>query len=166
METLYDMIKENAEGKGEEMMWQSVSLISNTVDAELNPKAKDKLMRDVYALMNNGHYNEDFAKKDVEKMYYKDSEGQKHFAPYFNIEHSKALYESVKEKIPNYNEWDFFVTLNMIVSDYHNLMCMWFPEDTEDSREKKYVELSLNFLDDEDNPLGHTKIWSYFNNNK
>ena len=59
-----------------------------------------------------------------------------------------------------YNRWDFDVTMNMIKSDYYPLLRKWFPEDK--NLDDKIVELTINWLNDDDNPFGDAKIWCYF----
>ena len=160
METIYELIKKNSVGKGEDIMWKSTAIISDAVEHDMSEDAKKKLYNDLYGLMSNGHYNEDMALCDVEKMYYEDSGGSKHYAPYLTAPAVKEEYNKIASKINEYNEWDFYVTLHMIVSDYHNLMERWFPEDSQEERIEKYVELAVNWLDDDDWPE-NDRIWAY-----
>ena len=147
------MIETYGKGRGESKMWESVAVISDAVEKEMDEKAKDHLMRKVYCVMSGGHYNEEFAKEDVAKMYYTDMSGNKHYAPYFSPERINILYNNVH----------FCVTMNMIESDYAHLVSMWFPDASEEEKEKRYVELALNWLEDEDNPFGQDNVWKYFN---
>ena len=95
------------------------------------------------------------------KPYYVDSEGQKHYAPYWTDAEVEEIYKLNKSSIPDaYNLFDFMVTLNMIKSDYHNIVEGWFEGA---DNEKRYIELAINWLDDDDNPFGEEKVWKYFN---
>ena len=80
---LYDLIKKYGEGRGEAMMWKAVSVISDAVDSYMPEEEKDALVRRVYGEMSDGHYNEEFAREDIKKMYYTDRDGNKHYAPYW-----------------------------------------------------------------------------------
>ena len=141
-------------------MWKSTKLISDAIEAEMPKEAADKLKRDIYALMCGGHFNEMFAKEAVSKMYYEDENGERLYAPYWTESAVREVYESVKDSIPRYGFWDFFVTLHMIASDTHALIVEWFPEEGSEEREARYVQLSVNWLRDADWPT-HTKIWDY-----
>ena len=157
------MIETYGKGRGEGKMWESVAVISDAVEKDMDAEAKKRLMRKVYCVMSGGHYNEDFAKEDVAKMHYKDSNGKTHHAPYFTDEKVASVYEKVKGNISAYNMWDFYVVMNMVVSDYTNLLSLWHPDASETTREKHYIELALNWLNDDDNPYGKEKAWKYFN---
>lgn len=160
--TLYDIIKSNSNGKGEGLMWSSVELISKFVDEHMDESDKDKLMCKVFGLMSGGHYNEEFAEKQISKMYYQDKGGRKHKAPYWSEEEVEDIYEEIKSRIPSYNLYDFIVTMNMKGSDEWYLIHSWFPDITPDQFTKKVAESALNWLMDEDWPT-KSKIWDYFN---
>ena len=157
------MIETYGKGRGEGKMWESVSLISETVEKELSTEAKKHLLRKIYCVMNGGHYNEEFAREDVGKMYYKDANGKTHYAPYFTDEKVATIYERVKGNIPAYNMWDFYVAMNMVASDNWCMLTRWFPDASEATMEKHFIEMTLNWLNDEDNPYGKEKIWKYLN---
>lgn len=158
------MIKKYGEGKGADMMWKSVAMISDYVDSYMDEETKHSLMRDIYGLMSSGHYNEEFAIEDVQKMYYVSPDGEKHFAPYWTPAQVKQVYESVKRSIPaEYGFWDFYVALQMMKADNCPLLRKWFPNATDAEIEAKLIELAANYLNDEDSPAGHEKVWSYLN---
>lgn len=159
---LYDITKKYGEGKGESTMWSTLSLVSDAVDT-LPHAEKEALVRKVYGVMSGKHYNEEFAKEDIAKMYYKDDQGVKHYAPYWPDSDLRALYEEHIDEIPGYNLWDWMVVMNMIKSDNCNVLSEWFPDDDEDMRNEHIVRLALNWLQDEDNPFGSSKAWCYFN---
>lgn len=70
-----------------------------------------------------------------------------------------SVYNIHKKRLTNdYNKWDFVVTMNMIKSDMYPLLKSWFPE--EKDFKDKIIELSINWLNDEDYP--DHKIWNYF----
>ena len=160
MNSLYETIKKYGSGKGEEMMWKSVSLISKAVDEKMEEKDKERLVSDVYALMSGKHYDEEYAMKCVSTMYYTDKQGVKHFAPYWTREQVKPFFDSAKAEIPEYNCWDYFVTFNMVASDNWNLYHKWWPDITAEQFAVKIAEATLNWLKDEDKK-DTSRIWDY-----
>lgn len=68
--TLYELILTYGKDKGEDVMWQSTKVISEYVSPmeHTNKKEYWALMRKVFGIMSGGHYNEEFAKHDVEEM--------------------------------------------------------------------------------------------------
>ena len=161
---LYELTKKYGEGKGEDTMWATLAIVSDAVEAVMTEPEKDALVRKVYGVMSGKHYNEDFAREDISKMYYVDKNGVKHYAPYWSDDLIREVYNKHKAEIPEYNCWDFAVALNMSRADNHNLLLEWFPDNNEQELDKKMVELSLNWLNDPDNPYHKSKIWCYLNN--
>ena len=67
---LYDIIAKYGKGKGEPIMWESTKIISDFIAPMKDTNKEDYwcLMRKVYGVMSNGHYNEEFAEHDVAQM--------------------------------------------------------------------------------------------------
>ena len=165
--TLYEMIKKYGTGKGEDMMWKTLRVISDHIDDSMDDEHVQHLMRDLYGEMSDGHYNQEYAEEDVKKMYYTDDNGKRHYAPYWSEEQSKTVYESVKRSLPGeYNCWDFYVALNMVKSDNCPILRKWFPNLQENELEAKVIELAISWLNDDDNPYGTEKVWGYLNGNR
>ena len=165
MNSLYETIKKYGTGNGEAMMWKSVELISEAVDKSMPEAAKERLVADVYGLMSGGHYNEEYAMRCVSGMYYIDGNGTKRYAPYWTKEQVGTFFADVSEEIPDYNEWDYFVTFNMLASDNWVLFHEWWPGISAEDFAQKIAELSLTWLSDKD-WKGSTKIWDYMHLNK
>jgi len=162
--TLYEQTKKYGSGKGEAAMWETVRTVSDAFEKFLSDEEKTAVMRKIYNAINGGHYNEEYALEDVKKMYYVDKEGNKRYAPYWSVEEVKNVYSAIKASLPpEYNFWDFYVTLQMIKSDYCPLITKWFAGEEMPDREEKIVELAVCWLKDEDNPFGKEKIWRYLN---
>lgn len=161
--TLFDLVKKYGEGGSEDTMWKTLALVSNAIESTMTAAEKNSLIRKVYGVMSGKHYNEEFAREDIAKMYYEDEEGEKRYGPYWPDEALRSLYEHYKSEIPDYNCWDWAVTMNMIKSDYCSLIKDWFPRLDNDEKTEKIVQLALTWLKDEDNPYGTSKIWCYFN---
>ena len=123
---------------------------------------KELLIKKVYYLLNGCHYDEEFAKAAVAKMYYLDGK-EKVYAPYWMQGEIEKLYDKVKNGIDDYNLWDFYVTMNMIMSDNYPLLIKRYPESSKDEKTNIILEDSINYLNDEDNPFGTEKIWGYLN---
>ena len=161
--TLYDLTRKYGAGQGEAMMWKAVAVISDAVDSYMPEEEKDALVRKVYGEMSGGHYNEEFAREDVKRMYYTDRNGEKHYGPYWTEDALTSIYRQHKNEIPGYNCWDFMVTMTMAKSDMYPIITAWFPELTDDGVNEKLVQYSINWLKDDDNPFGNEKIWGYLN---
>ena len=161
--TLYELTKTYGEGKGEDMMCTTLHLVSKAVEDSMDKDARHHLMRSVYGKMSGGHYNEEYAMEDVASMYFKDRKGSKHYAPYWAVPQVMEIYSNIKSEIPAYNCWDFFVTLNMMKADNCPLLENWYPDISPEEKNEKLVELAVNWLRDEDNPYGSSKVWCYLN---
>ena len=160
MHTIYEITKTYGAGKKEADMWATTKVISDAVEESMPEEAKKKLYDALYGYLTGGHYDEHYAKECVAKMFYTDEEGERHKAPYFTDSVVEEIYENNRDKLSGYTMWDFFVTMNMVASDNHNLIVSWFPEATSEERLEKYSELAVNWLNDEDYPP-KSKIWDY-----
>ena len=160
---IVDMIKKYGSNKGESYMWNSVDMISEALDKHLSEEELCKLEKKLYHLLQGGHYNKEFAEEQMKKMYYVDTDGHRHYAPYWTENEVSSVYSEVKSSIGNYNLYDFEVALNMIKSDYCMLLKKWFPNESGAECLKRMVMLTVNWLKDEDNPFGDEKVWRYFN---
>ena len=160
--TIYELIHSHSEGKGEGIMWDSVKAISDAVETSMPKAAANRLKKDIYAMMCGGHFNEYFAKDAVSKMYYEDENGEARYAPYWTEATVRELYESHKSEVEGYNFWDFFVALHFVASNNHALIMRWFPDESSDDREGRYVEMTINYLCDADWPT-KTKVWDNLN---
>jgi len=160
---VYSILKEGLRGEGSDKMWCITKILSDAIEEFVPEKQKDVLKTKVYYGTNGGHFNRDFADKVIAKFYYIDTTGVKHQAPYWTEPEVKLIYDKVKGNIPNYNFYDFEVTLNMVKSDNCNKLKKWFPQASNEELLDKLVEEAVNYLDDADNPYGNEKIWKYLN---
>lgn len=80
---MYDMIKKYGQGKGEDKMWQSVAILSEAIEPmkDTDKEAYWCLMRKMYGVMGDGHYNEEFAMYDVSQIMYTNRRGEKKMGP-------------------------------------------------------------------------------------
>ena len=160
---IYGILKEGLKGEGYDKMWCITKILSDSIEEFVPEKQKEILKTKVYYNTNGGHFDHDFADRAISKFYFVDAQGVKHQAPYWTESDVKAIYESVKSKIPAYNFYDFEVTLNMVKSDNCNKLKKWFPQATDKELMDKLVEEAVNYLDDADNPYGSEKVWRYLN---
>lgn len=159
------MIKKYGEGKGTDVMWKSVDLISEMLDDKLTPEEKECLEKKMYAMMNGEHYDEYFAKKQVAHIYYTDEKGVKHPAPYWADDEVKQVFNAYKAKLkPDVTFWDFYVALNNTKADNCVLFRSWWPDADATALTQKIAEATVNWLNDEDAPQGDARVWGYFNN--
>ena len=144
------------------MMWGTLRIVSDAVERGLSEKDKAVLMEKIYGMLSGGHFDEEHALDVVSGMYYTDEGGEKRHAPYWTIPQVAEVYESVKDEIPEaYNEWDFFVTMQMCAADNWRLVHKWWPGISDGQFAEKIAEMAVNWLSDEDNPYGDKKIWGY-----
>ena len=158
---IYKIIKTYFKGKDPEPLMEIINILSKALN-NLPEEDKELLSKKIYYLLNGGHYNEEFAKAAVAKMYYIEGK-EKVYAPYWMQGEIEKLYDQVKNEIDDYNLWDFYVTMNMIMSDNYPLLIKRYPESSKDEKTNIILEDSINYLNDEDNPFGTEKIWGYLN---
>lgn len=160
---IYGILKEGLKGEGSDKMWCTTKILSDAIEQYVPEKQREAIKTKVYYSSFGGHFNRDFADAAISKFYYVDLNGVKHEAPYWAESEVKEVYETVKKKIPDFNFYDFEVTLNMVKSDNCNKLKNWFPEASKEELLEKLVEEAVNYLDDADNPFGTEKVWKYLN---
>ena len=162
METLDKIFKDYGYDKQTSVIQKAITNISEYLQKVLDEEQYCKLIKDTYCTFVGGHYNEPFADDQVSKMYY-EKDGSKYTGPFLNKNLVLDKYKEIRGVIPEYNEWDYYVTVQMIYSDNYNLIHEWFPNISEDEFNQKIYQLATNWLNDKDNPFGNSKTWCYFN---
>lgn len=151
-----DLVKKAKENGtwNEKTMWRSVESISDMLEAWKQEDLKSfwAFMREQHGILNGGHYDEQFAMHDVEKMSWKDKNGDKRHGAYWTLE---QVMEAMKDR--KYPEgttiYDVFVAYNASATD----LCRKFSD-------KEIVEAAdLEWFDDADwsESGSATKIWDY-----
>lgn len=156
-------LKEHIEELTHDKLIEVAELLAKVVDNHVEDHI-EKLEKKIAGIKNDYHFDEETANKCVSKMYY-DEEGKK-YAPYWNLETVRKIYNSHKDKeeiLNDYNLYDFYVTLNMIKSDNYKLYKKRFNGYSENQLDNLFIEDAINWLDDKDNPYGNCKIWMYLN---
>lgn len=112
-----------------------------------------------YWMNGNSHFTELQARGCIAQMYYYVDDTEKRFGPFVGYEKARGYYDEVKMDIPDYNLWDFAVTLNLMYSDHADVVKKW--TNGERRLEERMVELAVSWLNDEDSNHPTDKIWWY-----
>lgn len=159
------IIKESfAKFKGDEsVMWASIKLVNNTLQKikEENPSLYWGFMRDAHEIMQGKHYNEAYAKWEVEQMHHKSPDGTIHRGEHWTKEQTNNVMMKYKAMLPaEITPCDFYVALN---SQWHDYIC-WakarFESDKE--AEEAIIEGAVAFWFKDDDWPAHDKVWCYF----
>lgn len=163
--SIYKHIRDNEDVLTKENLLNIVHLLSDSIGDHLDKDEKCHLKRKVWGIISDGHYNKEFAEADVAKMYIFEN-NSKTFGPFYSLEETTEVYNKLKKSNPilvNYNEYDFYVVMNMIKSDNYVLYKKRFSGYNNAALNELFIEDSINWLDDLDNPYGTSKIWKYIN---
>ena len=150
---LYDVIVKYGKGKGENVMWESTKIVSGFIEP-MKETHKDQywcLMRKVYGVMSNGHYNQEFAEYDVENIEYTNKKGERKSGAYWTIEQVEEATKALAFH-SSVNKWDKWVAFNVMRSD----LC----KDMEDADIIK-ATYAFFFKDEDWANNSSTKIWDY-----
>lgn len=112
-----------------------------------------------YYMTGNSHFTELSARGCIDQMFYFKDDYNKAYAPFLEYEEIKKEYKNVMDDIPNYNVWDFAVTMNLIYSNHHDSVEKW----QKGKLVKRISCLAVEFLNDEDTAHPDDKIWWYMN---
>lgn len=115
---LYELIDKYGKGASNEKMKELTMILSDFL-APMKKTDKEKywsLMRDVFGLLNDGHYDDKFSMHDVENIEYTDKQGAKHSGAYWSLEQAEEAMK--KMQLPSdVNKYDFWVAINLSYSD-------------------------------------------------
>lgn len=137
----------------------AVRMLENN-ECGLDKVQEEAAMRTLdYYMTGNSHFTELSARGCIAQMFYYCGDYEKAYAPFFEYEELKKEYKNVKDVIPDYNVWDFAVTMNLIYSNHHESVKKW----QKGSLIKRISDLSVEFLNDEDTAHPDDKIWWYMN---
>lgn len=155
----YKAMITEAKAKGltsEKKMWDSIESLGNSllaVKAE-NPDLYWKIMRTQHGIMFNKHYSEEFAKYDVDEIFYTDADGKEHEGAYWTVDEIKEAIKSFN--LPNGTTiWDCYVAFNACKADF----CKKFQD--EDVMKIAYLFFFKDEDWDDEEDDSPTKIWDY-----
>lgn len=127
----------------------------------MNDEQRESAFRAIqYYKTGISHFTESTARGCIAQMYYYEGESDKVYAPFFDYKELEEEYKSLKDDIPDYNEWDFAVTMNLVYSNHHEAVSKW----TKGRMMERIESLAVSFLNDEDTHHPTDKIWWYMNN--
>ena len=114
--------------------------------------SKSKLERHEY--LYGPHFNKECAVKAVSKMH--NTDGTR--GPHWDLIQTTRVAEQygINTKTGKFNEYDWYVALNMVRSDYYKFVFTTFHSDNI----KYFVGLAKAFLEDDDVDEG--KMWYYY----
>lgn len=153
MMTIYDLVEKYGKGQGEGKMWASVAVMSDALEPmkETDKEGYWCIMRKMYGVMSDGHYNEEFAMYDVSAIEYTSKSGEKKHGGYWSADQVEEATRSFR--FPSgVNKWDKYVAFNLMYSDLCKKM-----------DDAQILEAAFAFyFNDEDWPGGSsTKVWDY-----
>ena len=126
------------------------------------PEETERAFRTVqYYKHGISHFDEMTARACIAQMYCFVDESHKVFAPFVDYDRAEELYSEIALDIPDYNFWDFAVTLNLAYSNHAELFKGWTKG--KDKLERRLAQLSVSFLNEENALHPEGKIWWYMN---
>lgn len=150
---IMELVQKYGKGQGEGKMWASVAVLNEALEPM---KETDKdgywcIMRKMYGVMSDGHYNEEFAMWDVAQIEYTNKAGERKRGGYWSA-------EQVEEATKGYrfpsgvNKWDKFVAFNLMYSDLCKKM---------DDGQILEAAFAFYFNDEDWTGGSSTKVWDY-----
>lgn len=104
------------------------------------------------------HFDELTARSCIAQMYYYTSDTKRTFGAFIDYEVVSKEYQKVKDDIPDYNLWDFAVTMNMMYEKCIDTIKKWTK--AKENVLSRLTDLSVSFLTDD---YTDGKIWWYMN---
>ena len=156
-----ELIKKYQEQSTPEEMLEVTKVIGKFVARHASEEDMHKLHRDIYGIVSGGHFDKYFADKAIAKMYYVDEDGKKHHAPFYTDEEVREAFELCKDDVSDYTIHDFAVTLNMVRSDNNRFLEKYAK--SADHMKSMVIDMTVEWLQDEDSPHADNKIWWYIN---
>lgn len=152
----YKEMIEQARSRGvtsEQVMWGSIEEFDNMLCQikENDPALYWDFIHKQHKALYKGHYDEEFAKYDLQQVYYINKQGEKTNKPYWTV-------EQVEESTKGYNfpngttKWDKWVAFNVFRSDTMKSL----PDDLALKAGWEFFFDDIDFKKE-----GTTKIWDY-----
>jgi hypothetical protein len=152
----YKEMIEQARSRGvtsEQVMWGSIEEFDNMLCQikENDPALYWDFIHKQHKALYKGHYDEEFAKYDLQQVYYINKQGEKTNKPYWTV-------EQVEEATKGYNfpngttKWDKWVAFNVFRSDTMKSL----PDDLALKAGWEFFFDDIDFKKE-----GTTKIWDY-----
>lgn len=161
--TYLEIIKENAaKFRGDEKaMWASIGSVSVLLERikEEHPDLYWDFLREQHEAMCGHHFNEAYAKWQVERMHHKGEDGTAYKGEHWTLAQTNEVLAKYRPRIPSaYNEWDFYVAMNASYHDFCKSVKKHAPEKFDDL----IIDLAIGFWFLDEDWEGTTKVWDYF----
>lgn len=147
----------------ESLMWASIDLVDEMLEEikEHHPDMYWAFLRDTHELMCGKHYNEAYAKWQVDNMWHVAEDGREHKGERWSMKDAANAMTKYRGRFPNdYNEYDFYVAIN---AQWHDTICVAKRHFSTEEEAETYIldEAVAVWLNDSDWPA-NDKVWSYF----
>lgn len=121
-----------------------------------------KAMRGFHEKLVGPHFDETYAKYQVDNMYHTERNGTVCKGEIYSISEAKKVYEKyIKPINSTYTCWDIYVALNAQYHDYAKMYKSWYGNITDEDLNNKIISSAVTFwFKDEDAGCG--KVWNYF----
>lgn len=114
-----------------------------------------------YWIEKKHHFDERSGRACIANIFYYKDGIHKEYAPFFDFDDVKMIYEPVKAVIPDYTLWDFAVTMNMMFSNHYTILKKLAGK--KNCLLETTSKMAVEFLADEDTMHPTDKIWWYMN---
>lgn len=104
----------------ETKMWESIECLDDILEEmkEKNPDMFWDFMRNQHEIFCGPHFDEKFAKWQVEQMYHKDDDGKEYRGQHWSIAEAEEVYSKNKSKLPSGTTvFDVYVAINIFWHD-------------------------------------------------
>ena len=150
----YKKMIEEAKRNGkatEAVMWASIETVNDMLEElrEEHPEKYWAFMRRVHEDIYGSHYNEEFAKYDIEQMHSTDANGVKHMGAHWTkAEVTQALMgKAIPAEVTECDKW---VAANAM---WHDLRKVF--------DERQILNATVLFFFQDEDWEGHGKVWEY-----
>ncbi len=139
----------------EKTMWASIDNVSDLLASiqEEHPELADlywRFIRLQHGILYGNHYNESFARYDVDQIRYKNRDGERMTGAHWTVD--QVLQATKMYSFPAGTTcWDKYVALNAMYSD----LCL-------DLSEEQIVKVAHRFYFSDEDWGSSTKVWEYF----
>lgn len=147
----------------ESLMWASIDLVDEMLEKikEHHPDMYWAFLRNTHELMCGKHYNEAYAKWQVDNMWHVSEDGREHKGERWSMKDAANAMTKYRGRFPNdYNEYDFYVAIN---AQWHDTICVAKRHFSTEEEAETYIldEAVAVWLNDSDWST-NDKVWSYF----
>lgn len=156
-----EIVKAKSKTADDKVMWLSIAKVDELLEKmrAAHPEVYAAFINDTINLYYDKHFDEMLAEMVVDKMYHCEKSGsdkRKVHGEHYSVDYARKVRADNRE-LP-YNEWDWYVLLNMMYHDNECMLDSWYPE--EDDHDRRIVAMAVNYLTDDD--ASETKLWDRF----